>query len=438
MEEIYDIVVIGGGITGLVASWQLKRQGKKVILLEKEKRLGGNINTFRNYGYIFEEGPQTILASNEYVYKLIKELNLESQLEILSGKSSDSRFILKKGRLIKIPLKPWEFFTSPLLSWSSKLLLFREFFSQPIESDISVAEFTIRHFGEEFYDYFVQPFISGIYAGDGKKLSLKYAFPKLYEIQRKYGSLLKAFLKEKRVAPKGKLLSFRKGLSTLVDVLKKEVPYLTSAEVIKILKKERNLYQLILKGGKKFLAKRIIITTNAKDTVKLLRNIYTKVELLEKINYPPLAVVSLAFRRKKGISYLQGFGFLVPQKEQRKILGAIFVSSLFQGRCPSEEICFSVFLCGETQKDLCNNLSLEELESLAEKEIRALFPVGEKTLGRIKFYPQSIPQYELNYEKFLQIIKELENREPNIKILSSYIGGSSLAKCIEKGMRLSV
>ena len=229
----FDVIVIGGGITGLVAAYRLTRRGQKVLLIEKNPRLGGNISTLREAGYIFEEGPQTILANNPAVWELIEELKAPVEK---ASPSSQKRYIYKGGKLIPIPLKPQEFLTTPLVGIKSKLLLFGELFKKPLEvEDTSVADFVREHFGEEFLTYFVQPFVSGIYAGDAERLSLRYAFPKLWEIQRRYGSLLRAFIKEKRVAPKGELISFKGGLKTLIDLLAEKIPNKelnTSAEVI--------------------------------------------------------------------------------------------------------------------------------------------------------------------------------------------------------------
>ena len=425
----FDAIVIGGGITGLVAAYKLNQKGKKVLLIEKQNRLGGNISTLREAGYIFEEGPQTILANNKAVWELVEEL--KAPLEKASP-SSEKRYIYKKGKLIPIPLKPQEFFKTPLVGWKSKLLLFEEFFEKPLEvEDISVADFVRKHFGGEFLTYFVQPFVSGIYAGDAEKLSLRYAFPKLWEIQKRYGSLLKAFIKEKRVAPKGELISFKGGLKTLIDLLAEKIPNKELNTAAEVVEKEGELYKVITNRGT-FLGKKVIITTPAWETAKLLRKIFPPAEEFKEICYPPVAVVSLAFP-KIG---LEGFGFLVPKVENLRILGAIYVSSLFPNRCPEREDCLSVFLCGDTQKEICQQ-SEEEILKTAVEEIKKVFPQIEKiTFKKLKLWKRSIPQYTLGYGKFYKLYGELKKREPNLEILSNFLGGSSLAKCIEKTFSL--
>ncbi len=430
---IFDAIVVGAGITGLTTAYIATNRGKKVLVLEKQSRAGGNIKTLKveidNKTYLFEEGPQTILANNEAVYKLINSLPVEV---VKASPTSNKRFIYKRGKLIPIPLKPWEFFLTPLVSLKSKLLLFREFFEKPIQTeDESVASFVRRHFGEEFLNYFVQPFVSGIYAGDAQKLSLRYGFPKLWEIQKRYGSLLKAFFKEKRVAPKGELISFRGGLIELIRALEKKVNLLTDAEVLKIKKTDGNLFEVISKKGT-FKTKKVIITIDAQTTARLLKPLYPPIEVLKEIYYPPLAVVSLSVP-KIG---LEGFGFLVPPKEGLKILGAIFVSSLFEYRCPKEEDCFSVFLCGDTQKEVCQQKE-EEILLTAQREIKRVFPqIKEFRFRKIRLWKKSIPQYWVGYQRYMNALEGLRKVEPNILVISNFVEKSSLAGCIEKGFKV--
>jgi len=423
----YDVIVVGGGITGLVSSFYLTLRGKRVLLLEKNPRWGGNIKTYSDGRYTFEEGPQTILANSPAVWDLVRRLNAPV---CKANPSSQLRFIYKREKLIPIPLKPWEFFTSPLVGFKAKVKLLKEFFVKPSQKeDESVAEFTIRHFGEEFLKYFIQPFVSGIYAGDSKKLSVRYAFPKLYEIERRYGSLLKAFLKERRVAPKGELISFAGGLSTLIKLLAEKVKEKRLQTEVLSVEKSGNLYKVKTNAGN-YYSRKVVLTTPAYITAKLLGKIFPPAKELEKITYPRVAVVSLSFP-KIG---LRGFGFL--NAEGLKILGAIFVSSLFENRCPPEEDCVSVFLCGETQEEVCR-LGEGEILKLAKGEIEKVFPqIGEFRFEKVTLWERSIPQYTLGYGKFYKIEEELKKKEPNLFIAGNFFGGSSLAKCIEKGKKL--
>ena len=423
----FDVVVIGGGITGLVTSFYLNLYGKKTLLLEASDRWGGNIRTFRGEKYLFEEGPQTILANNGAVWKVIDDLKLEVEK---ASPSSEKRFIYKGGRLIPIPLKPLEFFTSPLVGWKSKLFLLKELFAKPSpKEDESVADFVRRLFGEEFLTYFVQPFVSGIYAGDSEKLSVRYAFPKLWEMERKYGSLLKAFLKERRVAPKGDLISFKGGLLTLVEALADKIPNRElNTEVKSIEKSNERTFRVITNKGT-YETRRVVVTTPAPQTVEILKKLFPPIEVLKEIQYPPVAVASLSFP-KVG---LEGFGFLVPKVEGLNILGAIFVSSLFPERCPKNEDWFSVFLCGDTQREICQQEESKIL-GIAIGELKKVFlNLGEPKFKKLRLWKRSKPQYTVGYGKIYRTLEEFHSRFPQIRIISDFVGGSSLAKCIEKG-----
>jgi oxygen-dependent protoporphyrinogen oxidase len=250
-------------------------------------------------------------------------------------------------------------------------------------------------------------------------------------MEQKYGSLLRAFMKEKRVAPKGELISFKGGLQTLVEKLSENIPEkLLSTEVVSI-EKEENTYKVITDRDI-FETKRVIITTPAPETAKILKKLFPPAEVFETIHYPPVAVASLAFKKTAEV---EGFGFLTPSAEGLKILGAIFVSSLFPDRCPEREECFSVFLCGDTQKEVCSQSEEEILNTATEELKRVLNLKGEPTFKKLRLWRRSIPQYTVGYKRVYDAWRELEKRFPNLVFASNFVGGSSLAKCIEKGLR---
>ncbi|NPB05144.1 MAG: protoporphyrinogen oxidase [Aquificae bacterium] len=427
---VYDWIVVGAGLAGLTAAFYLSKRGKRVLLLEAAPRPGGSVRTLREGPFTFEEGPQTILANNEAVWRLVADLGLDVQR---AAPSSKKRFIYKGGKPVSIPLRPDQFFLSPLLSWRGKLRLLGELFVPPSgKEDESVASFTRRRFGEEFLRYFVQPFVSGIYAGDAERLSVRYAFPKLWETERRYGSLLKAFFKERRVAPKGELISFKGGLETLVSALSERIGEKLFNARVEALKKEGREVVVFTERGT-FRARRVALTVPAYEAARLLRDLFPEGLYFEKVNYPPVAVVSLAFEGGGP----EGFGILVPKGEGPRILGAIFVHSLFPDRCPEGHSCFSVFLCGETQGEVCN-LSEEKAAALAERELRRIFPrLGRKVFSRARVWRRSIPQYEVGYGRIYELLEELKRKHPEVAVISSFVGGSSAAKAVEKGLKLA-
>src|SRR5947209_5171308 len=185
-----SVGIVGGGITGLVSAYRLKRRGVSVMLYEVSSRAGGPVQSFRRDGFLAEAGPNTMLDTSEAVLSLIHDLGLESH-RIYASERSKNRFIVRGGKPVAMPLSPQTFLSSPLFSFGAKMRLLREPFIGQYKQvkEESVADFVRRRLGQEFLDYTIDPFVAGVYAGDPEKLSVNHAFPKLYALEEKYGSL---------------------------------------------------------------------------------------------------------------------------------------------------------------------------------------------------------------------------------------------------------
>ncbi|GAB6065359.1 protoporphyrinogen oxidase [Aquifex pyrophilus] len=416
-----EVVVVGSGISGLSVAYRLKKKGFNVVVYEKDDRIGGTIKTVKENGYLMEAGPQTLLADEE-VFNFLKELNLEP---VEASPSSKYRYIYKGGELIPLPMSPLEFITTPLLSFGSKLKVLTEFFKEGTEEDVSVADFIRKHFGEEFLNYIVAPFLSGVYAGDPEKLSLKYATPKLYEIQKRYGSLLKAFLKEKKFMPKGKLVSFPEGLSQLIEKLSENLEVHTENVVLRMRKFE-DKFKLDVRG-KKIETKSVVVASPAYTSSYLLKEIsFSASEEFDKIDYPPVVVVNVGVDG----DIPDGFGFLVPRVEGKRILGAMFMSKLFPGRAPEGKELLSVFLGGATDREIIE-LSDEEITAIVEKELHEILPIKDIHYIRIDRWKRAIPQYNVGYGKFLELAKEMEKDYPGLFLTGNWLYGVSMNSVIK-------
>jgi len=415
-----EVVVVGAGVSGLSVAYRLKKKGIDVVVYEKDGETGGTVKTVRKEGFLYELGPQTLMA-DEKVLDFVTELGLKYRE---ASPSSRYRYIYKKGKLIPLPLKPQEFITSPLLSFRGKLAVLKDFFQRPVEEDIPIAQFIRNHFGEEVLNYIVSPFLSGVYAGDPEKLSLKYATPKLYEIQRKYGSLLKALFKEKRFAPKGKLLSFSGGLSELVNRLKENLEINTEAVVLRIRKKEEKFLIETRKG--KLESKALVIASPAYTSSYLLKEIsFSASEEFEKIDYPPIVVVNLGV---KG-NIPEGFGFLVPRVEGKRILGVMFMSKLFPERAPEGWELLTVFLGGATDREVME-LTEEEILKTVKKELGEILTLEEVKPLEIFKWKRAIPQYNVGYGKVLELAKSLEREFPGLFLTGNWLYGVSMGDTI--------
>lgn len=422
-----EVVVIGAGISGLSTAYRLKKEGVDVVVYEKDDRIGGTIHTVKEKGYLFEVGAQTILADQE-VIDFLKEAGIEP---VEASPSSKYRYIYKKGRLIPLPMSPVEFLKTPLLSLKTKLKVLTEIFKRGVDEDISIADFVREHFGEEFLNYVVAPFISGVYAGDPEKLSLKHATPKLYEAQKKYGSLIKAFIKEKTAGPKGKLISFGEGLGELINALAQKLEVHTENVVLRMRKFE-DFFRLDVRG-KKVETKSVVVASPAYTSSYLLKEVsFSASEEFDKIDYPPVVVVNVGVEGK----IPEGFGFLVPRVEKKRILGAMFMSKLFPGRAPQGKELLTVFLGGATDREVIE-LSEEEIENIVERELKEILQIDCIDFMHVQKWKRAIPQYTLGYDRFLNLAQEMEKDYPGLFLTGNWLYGVSTADCIRASKKVA-
>ncbi len=422
------IVVVGAGISGLSVAFRLKKKGYNVSVFERKTKAGGNIETLRDRGYLIELGPQTLMA-DQYIEDFLKEINLKP---LRANPISKNRYIYRKGKLIPLPLNPVSFFLSPLLSFRAKLKIFTEPFIPPTEKEESIADFVKRRLGKEFLDYIVTPFISGVYAGDPYKLSVKYAVKRIYMLEKEYGSLIKGALKKKAIGPKGKLISFEGGLKALTDRL---------SEYVKV-EKEREITALEIRNRKFILktkkeekeADAVVLSTPAYETAQILKTVSEgKSLILKDIDYVPVVVVNLGVKSGK---IPEGFGFLIPRTERKRILGVIFSSKLFTGRSPVGRDLLTVYMGGATDREVIN-LTEEEILKIVSEELKDILEVESVDFYHVKKWEKAIPQYTMGYEKFLKTVEELENTFKGLFLTGNYIGGISLADCIRNSEEIS-
>ncbi|MDQ7037706.1 MAG: protoporphyrinogen oxidase [Aquificota bacterium] len=418
MEEV---VVVGSGVSGLSTAYRLKKQGVNVVVYEKEDDIGGNIKTLKVDSYTIELGPQTVLADEE-VLGFFRDLGLRP---VEASPSSKRRYILKKGKLIPVPLNPVSFLTSPLLSLRGKIRVFKEIFLSPVSGEESLADFVRRRLGEEVLTYLVQPFVSGVYAGDPEALSVRYAFPRLYALEKEFGSLIKGAVKKRSFGPKGKLVSFEGGLRTLTERLAGEVEVRRENVVLRIRRKE-DRFILDTRGGK-VEAKAVVVSSPAYTASYLLKDLsWSASSEFDSIDYPPVAVVNVGV---KAGSVPDGFGFLVPRVENRKILGAIFTSRIFKGRAPEDRDLLTVYLGGSTDRSVAD-MSEEEIAEAVEKDLTEILGVPGVEVIKVKVWKKAIPQYTVGYGKYINLAREMEETFPGLFLTGNYLSGISVPDCI--------
>jgi oxygen-dependent protoporphyrinogen oxidase len=440
-----SIAIIGGGITGLTAAFRLRQMNRPVTLYEASARLGGVIQTVEKDGYLAEFGPNTVLETSPRIATLIRDLGLESR-KLYSDPAAGNRYLVRGRRLVNLPSSPLAFLATPLFSWSAKLRLLREPFVRPSAADVeeSLAAFVVRRIGREFLDYAINPFVAGVYAGDPARLSVKQAFPKLHALEQKYGSLIKGQILgarerrrraevSKQNAPK---FSFEHGLQELIDALGDRLAdsIRMQSRVVR-LRHEGDRWSVAIQGRSE--AARHAAVLLAAPAYRLaeigLEGVDGSLTSLGQIRYPPVASVVLGFRCEDVAHPLNGFGMLIPEIEQFRILGTIFSSSLFPHRAPPGHVTLTSYVGGTRSPELAGRTG-PELAALVTEDLRILLGVrGEPTFCHHVFYPRAIPQYEVGYDRFKRLMNDLEQRAPGLFFAGHYRDGISLGDSMTSG-----
>ncbi|MDD5569765.1 MAG: protoporphyrinogen oxidase [Bacteroidales bacterium] len=451
MEINTDIVVIGAGLTGLTTAHYLKKQNNKFIVLEKNNRVGGVISTVKENNFIFEEGPNTGVIGNTTVVELFDELSIFCELEIAAD-TVNKRYILKNGKWEHLPMGLIDAIKTPLFTFKDKIRILGEPFRAPGKNPHeNLSSLVRRRLGESFLNYAVDPFILGVYAGDPDYLITKYALPKLYNLEQKYGSFVGGSVKkgfEKKTEPEKKVnkkvFSFKNGMGSLIDSLYKsadENNFILGASDIKINPvnngfkiryKNKINSEIIIKSNK------IITTVGAYELGTMLpfaeKNTISNIDSLL---YTKVIEVILGFNKWDGMKP-DGFGGLIPFIEKRDLLGILFMSSLFKNRAPESGQLFSIFMGGVRRQDIMN-LNDDEIKKVVEKECLELLSLKQfnPDLFKIIRHNKAIPQYGIESGERFKAVEEIEKKYKGLLIGGNLKGGIGMADRIKQGKELA-
>ena len=316
----HDVLVIGAGISGLVTASQLQAAGARVVVLEASARPGGAIGTRREEGILVESGPNSMLETTPHIGELVRACGLEAE-RVEPGPEAKKRFILRGGRLLPVPTSPGAFLGTPLFSWGAKLALAREPFvgrGSPGREE-TVADFVRRRLGSEFLDYAINPFVSGVYAGDPEKLAVRAAFPRLFELEVRYGGLIRGQIlgarERRRNAEKAKnaaaMMSFRSGMQTLTDAMAARIEGLVLDAPVVGMEAVGSGFRATTTDGRVFDARAAVVAVPAYAARALVAGLAPDAaHALGEMTYPPVAAVVSAYRREDVAHPLDGFGFL--------------------------------------------------------------------------------------------------------------------------------
>ncbi len=445
-----DTVIIGAGITGLTTAHCLKKKNKDFVVLEKQNRVGGVIKTGKTDDFTWEEGPNSALLSNTAVVNLFDDLKGSCEIELANEKVK-KRYVLKKGKWHALPSGMLSAIGTPLFKLSDKFRVlgepFRKTGNQPNETLKDLVE---RRLGKSFLDYAIDPFILGVYAGDPEMLIPKYALPKLYNLEQDYGSFIKGAIKKKK-EPKTddekrankSVYSVKGGLSELSKAVYKSAGkdnFILGVDDISVQPTKDGFTVSGKIEGKEISinAKNVITTTDSHSLPNLLPFVEEKdMNNLTSLQYAKVIEVALGFKKWSGME-LDAFGGLIPFKEDKDILGIMFMSALVSGRAPEGGALFSIF-AGGIRKPHIVDLSDEEVISLIKKETELLLDCSNFTPDLLKIvrHKKAIPQYGIESEARFETVKLLQEKHKGLYIGGNLIGGIGMADRILQGTNLA-
>lgn len=460
MSTQVQALVVGAGISGLAAAYALQKAQVSTLLVEAAARPGGVIRSVQRDGYLLECGPQSF-SGNSAITAICSDLDLLDERVLADPKAP--RFVLINGALQAVPMNPLGLLISPLLGGGTKRAILRDLLgkSKAPGPDESVANFVRRKFSESLLDRLVGPFVSGIYAGDPEKLSLRAAFPILHEAEKASGSILrgifpalKARAAKRPKRPKGPrerptLQTFSGGNEMLIKALA-----LNLGERLKCAVEVTGIEHLdpghdaqaprfgvavrTPQGEETVEAERLVLAVPTGVAGKLLGPLDEEFEKqLGGIEYAGVAVVSLGYRKKDVSHALEGFGFLVPRSSGLNDLGTVWNSSLFPGRAPEGEALLTSFVGGATNPDALQQ-SETALAEMIHKEITPLLGIRqEPAFSNVTIWPRALPQYNLGHTARLAALEQLRGKFPGLYFAGNYLNGPAIGTCVEQALKVA-
>ena len=457
------VAIVGAGIAGLSTAYYLHtlslREGRplEVILLEKEERLGGSILTERAAGFIIEGGPDCFLSEKPWALQLCRELGLEHDV-IGTNQQARRTFVLwgglhelPEGFMLLAPTSLRPFARSSLFSFSGKLRMGLDLVipRKRTDEDESLAAFVRRRLGTEALERIAEPLVAGIHAGDPETMSLQSTFPRFIDMERENHSLIWGMRQRRRrlsqhQPPYTMFVTMREGMGQIIAALEKALSSQTIAlrhevtEIEKItkpsLKKQRSQYRLHLSGTRKGLVvDTVILATPAFVTARLLRGLDSAISKhLYAIPYVSTATVNLVYRRSQIKHPLDGYGFVVPSLEGRKIMAATFSSIKFPGRAPGGMVLLRCFVGGAKNEELVS-LRRTELLAAVRGDIEEILSInGAPFLIRVFRWDKAMPQYTLGHEERLSRIEKALSKHPGLFLTGSAYHGIGISDCVHQ------
>jgi oxygen-dependent protoporphyrinogen oxidase len=479
------VVVIGGGISGLSAAYYLKQDSQKhnkplsITLVEADQRLGGKLLTDQVNDFTIEGGPDCFLRQKPWATELAMALGLKDNL---MGTNDHQRkiYVLNKGRMtpmpegvmLIIPTRIMPFVLSPLISWPGKIRMGMDWFIPKYqgEGDESVGDFVRRRLGQEALDKIAEPMMSGIHVSDPEKQSLLATFPRFRGVEQKHGSLIRGMLAERKVAgarsngagrkehgsrtnnggrtggqrppdhslPSSIFLTLRQGVGQLPRALESALSgcqILTGRRAKAISRQPGGTYQIELDSNQRLHAEALVLAIPAYDAAALIRSLQPEIaQELETISYVSTATLSLAFRKADIHKPFNGFGVVIPRKENRAISACTWSSFKFEQRAPADHLLLRCFFGGPGKEEMVDRDD-EDLLREARRELQAILGLdAAPIISRLYRWRKANPQYDVGHlERVQHLFQGCQESLPGIVLTGSAYQGVGIPDCVHQG-----
>lgn len=445
------IAIIGGGISGLSLAYFLfeKDPSSEVIVFESDKRLGGKVWTDRTEGFLCEGGVNGFLNNKPRTLELASKVALKP---LKSNDASRKRFIFSGGALQKLPESPPAFMASGLLSFFGRLRVMAEMvIPGSAKEEETLADFARRRLGREAYEKLIDPMASGIYAGNPETLSLRACFPKVYDLEVKYGGLIRGMIKLQRqrkkdgseekvgAGPGGTLTSFYNGMGEIIDALKKVLgDRLRTGHRVVSLERKGKRYSLFFSDGSSMEADTVVIAAPAYSASEMLKNLNARLSnIVSGIPYPSLSVVCFGYRKDRIRTSLDGFGFLVPSREKRRILGTLWDSSIFPNRAPEGFVLLRSMVGGARASSLAMENDTNLVESVKGEIAEIMNIRTDPDFIRIYRHEMAIPQYTVGHLDKLKDMDTVLLKHKGLYLAGNAYRGIGVNDCVENSFKLA-
>ncbi|MDX1521919.1 MAG: protoporphyrinogen oxidase [Anaerolineae bacterium] len=456
------VTIVGGGITGLATAYYLQKNSRSgaglpldYTLLEGTSRLGGKVITETiGDGFIVEGGPDAFLTQKPWAMQLCRELGLADHF-IPTNDDRRNIFVLDKGKLVPFPggyrlTVPTEFIPfvlSPLISWPGKVRMALDLVLPPRSEngDESLASFVGRRLGREAVDKIAGPIMAGIYVGDPDRLSIQSTFPMFVELEKKYGSLIRAMRAVKKQVqaenPLPMFYSLKGGLQEMIETLRAKLE--SEVQLNRSVAEIRHLssgFEVLLQSGDAFKTDAVVLTVPAFAAANIVRPLNRALaDKLAAIRYVSTATISLGFKRAEVEAQhdLNGFGFVIPKAENRNIVACTWTSTKFDHRAPQDGVMVRAFVGGEPREDLVE-LADEPLIQLVREELAEIMGLTAKPLfGKVYRWPNGTPQYDVGHLDRVAEMEHLAGQTPGLYLAGSASRGVGLPDCIRSGQAVA-